>query len=297
MRKFPLLALLVVVTSLLLPQTGRAQDEVLLGALEVDLWPEYDQPDMLVIYKVTLQPESPPVPLTFRIPKVVGDPVVAIRDPEDGNLYEISYTQVVGSEWLEISFQVNTAMFQLEYYDRLPRQGLARQYKYVWPGDYDVISAAIITQQPSEASDMQFSGSVASFMGEDKLIYYAHQIGTLSKGQAYDFSLSYEKSTHTLTADKQKARPADKLPESMWNRGLPWALGVLALALIGGGVYVYWRSGQPHRGDKKPRRRKTASRADGEAGEADSGVYCHRCGRRAALNDVFCRSCGTKLRV
>ena len=34
-----------------------------------------------------------------------------------------------------------------------------------------------------------------------------------------------------------------------------------------------------------------------ETSTKESSVYCHRCGRRAALSDVFCRSCGTKLRI
>ena len=45
---------------------------------------------MLVIYKVTLQPDMEPAALTFRIPKEAGKPYqVAIRDEDDGNLYEI----------------------------------------------------------------------------------------------------------------------------------------------------------------------------------------------------------------
>ena len=112
-----------------------------------------------------------------------------------------------------------------------------------------------------------------------------------------DFSLSYQKPSNALTYEKQQVHPAGELPQSMWNRGLPWALGVLAVVLIAGGVFIYWRSGQPQAGEKKRRRRKAAAQAGGEASADESGVYCHRCGRRAALSDVFCRSCGTKLRI
>ena len=37
MRKLLVLALLITLTALILPQTGRAQDEIQLGALEVNL--------------------------------------------------------------------------------------------------------------------------------------------------------------------------------------------------------------------------------------------------------------------
>jgi len=299
MRKFSALVLLLTLTALILPQTGRAQDQVLLGALEVLLWPEYDKPEMLVIYKVTLQPDVVPAVLTFHIPIAAGKPLVAIRDEDDGNLYEADYTTQAGSEWLEVTFEATSAIFQIEYYDpRLIKQGPSRSFEYTWPGDYAVVSASIVAQQPLEASQMQFTpGEVNSFTGVDNLLYYAHPIGTLRKDQTYSFSLSYQKPSDALTFEKQQVHPAGALPQSMWTLGLPWALGVLALVLIAGGVFIYWRSGLPQAGEKKQRRRKAAAQANGETSAEESGVYCHRCGRRGALSDVFCRSCGTKLRV
>jgi hypothetical protein len=121
-------------------------------------------------------------------------------------------------------------------------------------------------------------------------------MGMLRQGQTYNFLLSYQKPTNTLTYEKQKVGIAGALPQSMWNRGLPWALGLLALVMIVGGVWVYWRSGRPQVGQKKHKRRKPAAQVSGETTE-DSGVYCHSCGRRASAGDVFCRSCGTKLRI
>jgi hypothetical protein len=299
MRKFVALVLFLTLTALILPQTGRAQDEVRLGALEVLLWPEYDRPEMLVIYQVTLQPDVVPATLTFRIPKEADKPLVAIRDEDDGNLYEADYTSQAGSEWIEVTFEATSAHFQIEYYDpRLIKQGSNRRFEFTWPGDFGVDSASIIAQQPLEASQMQFTpAEVSSFTGVDNLLYYAHQIGTLQKDQTYSFSLSYQKPSDALTFEKQQVRPAGALPQSMWTLGLPWALGVLALVLIAGGVFFYWRSGLPQAGEKKQRRRKVAAQANGETPAEESGVYCHRCGRRASLTDVFCRSCGTKLRI
>ena len=300
LRKY-ILILLLAVTALVLPQTARAQAEVQIGTLEINLWPEYDDPGMLVIYKGTLLPESLPADLTFRIPKASGGPFkVAVSGETDKNLYETVFTVQTGSEWIEVTFHVASNQFQLEYYDPgLVKQGAKRSYQYIWPGDYAVTTATIIVQQPVDSSKMQIKPeNVASFNGVDELLYYGLQAGTWKKDQTFELSLSYEKSTDALTFEKQQVHPADPLPQSMWSRGLPWALGVLALLLIGGGVFIYWRSGLPQAGDKKRRRRKpTTPAGSGETPEEDSGVYCHTCGRRAGAGDVFCRSCGTKLRV
>jgi hypothetical protein len=301
MRKLLALSLLIILTALLLPQTGRAQDEIHLGLLRVDLWPEFDRPEMLVIYNLTLAPDVIPAALTFRIPKEVGLPYKVAVWAEDGNLYEIEYAFQAGSEWGEVTFQVDNPNFQLEYYDpRLVQQGPNRTFTYTWPGDYAIITASIVVQQPADASQMEFTPgeNVTSFTGVvDDLTYYTLPLGTLAKDQVFDFSLSYQKSSPILTREKQQVHPAGDLPRSIWSRGLPWAIGVLAMLVIAAGVLIYWRAGQPEAGEKKRKRRKAAAQASGEAAVDDSGVYCHRCGRRGALNDVFCRSCGTKLRI
>jgi hypothetical protein len=299
MRKFIALILILVFSALLLPQTGRAQNEIVLQTLEVNLWPEYDQPEMLVFYLVTLQPGIVPATLTFRIPKAAGKPYnVAVR-AEDGMPYRTDYRYGVGSEWGEVTFTANTPNFQIEYYDpRLVKQGKDRSFDYTWSGDYAVLSAAIVVQRPFDASQMQFTPEAGnSFTGVDGLLYYSLQIGTLQKDQAFDFSLSYQKPSDVLTYPKRQVHPAGALPQSMWIRGLPWAFGVLAVLVIMGGVWFYWRSGQPQAGEKLRRRKKSAAQASVETTDEEGGVYCHNCGRRAALSDVFCRSCGTKLRI
>ena len=286
--------------TLALPQAGKAQADIVLATLEINLWPEYDRSDMLVIYKITLLPESVPADLTFRIPQAAGEPYKVATWAEDGNLYETPYTFSLGSEWSQVNFRANATEFQIEYYDPRLQKSVdgKHSFSYTWPGDYTVNSAAIVVQQPQDASQMQFTPSnVTSFKGVDDLVYYADQIGKLGKGQTYDFSLSYIKTTNVLTFEKQQVRPTTSLPQSMWNRGLPWALGVLALLLISGGVWIYWRSGQPQSGERRRKRRKVTSQAGGEAAVEDTGAYCHICGRRATPGDTFCRSCGTKLRV
>jgi hypothetical protein len=301
MRRLIILPLLLIMFALFQTQSGWAQSDIVLSTIEINLWPEFDHPDMLVIYKVTIPAESTQASLTFRIPKDVedGKPYKVASKLEDGNLYEAIPKIQVGSEWIEVTFVPNATEFQIEYYDQgLNKLGASRSFEYTWPGDYTVNSAAIVTQEPLDANHMTFNPpNNTSFKGENGLVYYAHPIGALRKGQNYKFSLSYQKPTNTLTNDKLDVRSAGKLPGSMWNRGLPWALGALALILIAGGMWVYWRSGLPQAaGQKKRTRRRAASPAGGEIAE-DNSVYCHSCGRRASTGDVFCRSCGTKLRI
>ena len=49
--------------------TAGAQESPSLESLAIDLWPEYDKPGVLVIYKAVLSPEvTLPAEITLRIP-------------------------------------------------------------------------------------------------------------------------------------------------------------------------------------------------------------------------------------
>ena len=53
-----ILLALVVVLTMMLPIPAKAQDDLQLSAVSVDIWPEYDQQAVLVIYHVTLSADT-----------------------------------------------------------------------------------------------------------------------------------------------------------------------------------------------------------------------------------------------
>lgn len=304
---------LVLFFSLLLAAAGganpaRAQDAPSLSALEVDLWPEYDRPSVLVIYRVTLSANaSLPVDLTLRIPASAGEPhAVAVRQA-DGGLFSVAYDRQVSGEWALISFTATMPEVQMEYYDpQLTRQDDARQYEYTWPGDYAVEAMAIQLQQPLGASELRTSPGLGSGVtGQDGLVYYTSQVGALAAGQSFKITVNYKKSGEALSAENLQVQPSAPVGSTTtgWRTQLmaflPWGLGILGVLLIVGGGLWYWQSGRRREEQPKPRRRRSALAAPPEAAapQASGDIYCHQCGKRAAPSDRFCRTCGTKLRM
>ena len=74
---------------LFVPVLTRAQQDIPFSSVEVDLWPEFDRPTMLVIYHITLPAQAKlPAPMSLRIPASVGTPnAVAAKQP-DGALVD-----------------------------------------------------------------------------------------------------------------------------------------------------------------------------------------------------------------
>jgi hypothetical protein len=284
----------------------QVQNNLTFSALEVDLWPEYDRPSVLVIYHITLPSDTElPVDLILRIPSAVGEPnAVAVRDA-NGGLLSIAYTREVNGEWSMISFTPTMPEIQVEYYDpSLVMEAGSRHYEYSWPGDYAVDSLTVEVQQPVGATDMRITPGMSSgTIKADGLTYYTSQAGSLPAGQEFGVVVDYQKSTSALSAESlqiQPSAPVSTITPARRNllAVLPWILGGLGVVLIvGGGGWWYWQSGlgKSHQPKAPRRRRKLVIAQPNEVPEGD--VYCHHCGKRALAGDRFCRTCGTRLRT
>jgi hypothetical protein len=283
-----------------------AQNEVKLNSIEVDLWPEYDRPTVLVIYRITLPATtSLPVDLSFRIPATAGEPsAVAVRqmtaEGETG-LFTIPYERQVVGDWGVISLTATLPELQLEYYDPgLVKDGETRQFEYNWPGDYAVDVLKMQVQQPLGADEMSISPSSGQGVtGSDGLVYFNKEVGALLAGQTFSLKINYKKSSDDLTAANLQVQPSAPVTITSERNNLlailPWTLGALGVILIVGGVVWYLRSGKGKEEEPSRRRHRPASSKEPEATE--SHIYCHQCGKRAGPGDRFCRMCGAKLRI
>lgn len=282
--------------------TVPAQDEMTLSSLEVDLWPEYDRPDLLVIYHATLPPQvSLPLELTFRIPLAAGEPHAVAVKQVDGALYSVNYTRQVSGEWGLITFTATTPQVQLEYYDpRLSKQGEHRRFEYQWSGDYAVDSLVIEVQQPVGASELRLTPSLGNTrQGADGLTYVTIEVGAVAKDANFNIQVDYRKSDEALSIESLQIQPSAPLSQQTLGRVnlsqiVPWLLGALGVLLMAGGGWWYWQSRQ-EKGSTRPRRRRSSAPLKVES-PLPEGVYCHQCGKRAMPGDRFCRWCGTRLR-
>ena len=301
---FKRLIILVIILFVCFPVSAQAQQVVSFSEAEVDLWPEFDQPSVLVIYRLKISSSvTLPVDLKLRIPATSGAPNAVAASLPDG-LVNIPYSREVSGDWTVLSFQATTADLQIEYYDPgLVKSGSARHFVYSWLGDYAVDSLTMQVQQPVGAKDMLISPSLGSGQtAPDGLIYYTSTIGSLKAGQGFSISVDYLKDDDTLSAQSIPIAPSGPLNQVSSGSAtllsiLPWILGAVGILLLGGGGYWYWQSGRNKGVDKpfRPRHKPAEQVTNGVPEGAE--IYCHQCGKRASTGDRFCRACGTQLRI
>lgn len=290
MRKwFVLLALLV----LLVPAPARAQTELTLESLKVTLWPEYDQPSLLVLYDFELAAGTPlPINVNIRIPRDANITAVAYAG-ETGMLNaEFSGPEEDGN-WQVISFFVQQpALYRLEYYQPLNREGGVRSFKYKWAGDYAVNNFRLEVQIPADSTSVKTTPALP-FMLESPFQSGRVSLGSLPADENYQLELQYTR-TSNETVFSSESDQVDTAPLTQDTAGrvsldnLPYYLLGVGIVLIAGAAYYFRQLNAAPAA--KPRKRAHKAAAE------ESHIYCHECGTRALTEDRFCRVCGTKLR-
>ncbi|MCK6585135.1 MAG: zinc ribbon domain-containing protein [Anaerolineales bacterium] len=295
MRK--LIPVLLMGALVALPISASAQGEAALSVVNVQFWPEYDQPSMLVI--VDFQPAaetSLPLTLNFRIPADANLIAVA-SDAGSGRFMDFPFAgPAAEGEYQTFSMLIEQNLpYRFEYYQPLSFNGDERLFSYLWDNGYAVESFQYFLLEPLDATRVELDPGNASVITSQGLNYYEGAPIQLTSDEQFVLTVKYQKTTDTLVSQAQSVQIAEPVNENTPGRmslanSLPYIIGGLGVIMILGGLMYYFQWGRSSR--SKPRRRHSQT----EAGEDSTGVYCPQCGTRAKSNDRFCRTCGTRLR-
>jgi len=133
--------------------------------------------------------------------------------------------------------------------------------------------------------------------GQDGLTNYRMEAADLKVGMPFALTIDYQRQTDALSISslpvQAASTPGPDTPGHVSMTGiLPWVLVGIGLLLIGAGIvgFVTWQRGSQM--TKAIKRQKPRQQKEGE----DEFIYCSQCGKRAQPGDVFCRTCGTRLK-
>lgn len=295
MRKLFLFFLLEIL--FVFPSLTFAQTNITLHSVNVQLWPEYDQPSMLVIVDFKVAPmTSLPVNLIFRIPNDANLIAVAVQ-AEDGNLLNAEFESPTSTGDLQ-SFVINVeqnSIYRFEYYQPLEVNGDERNFSFIWDNSYAVTSFSVSVLEPLDVKSISIEPAYVSKQIVNELNYYEGEVVKLSASEKYTLDLQYTKTTDALINTPQTVQPAQPVNEDTPGRvslsnSYPYIIGFIGIGMIVGGIVYYYRTGRVI--PKRTRRRRVIN----EEEDLKTGTYCSQCGTRAQSGDKFCRTCGAKLR-
>jgi len=307
MKRLLLLALLMAI----LAGSVQAQEKPALGSLEIALWPEFDRPEVLIIYRGQLEADVPlPTPIEIAVPARVGQPTAVAYVDEAGQRFNQQYTTRVEGDRLIVAFELATVAFQLEYYDALPMDAAGeRTYTYAYTADYDTAVLNLEFQEPPTAQGFALAPPADTvIVGGDGLNYHLLQAGALAPGDKREWTFSYAKDNADLTASSLPEQPEASAPPASTSAASGdatiWIFLVAFVVLIAVGATGYWlgHRTQPAIQAAQPAPRQQKRRGSGRGDQArrrpsvSEARFCHQCGAEVRLDSVYCHKCGTSVR-
>lgn len=280
-------------------QIGYAQTQpnIRLDSAEIRLLPEFNQPSVLVIYEIDLDPSlSVPQDLIVSVPLDAQILNVVNFTPEDRPL-ELPYQETRIGNWKDLLLSPSHHRIRIEYKDpNLVRQGNSRFYEFRWLSVYPVSALSVVVRQPLGAS--QINSEIPLTPIEDRFegdAYYSADFGAIPPGELMTFSFSYTKTIGELAYPALIVKPAKPIDETTLGRTpspesvILWLI-VASLAMgVTFGLYYWWirtnvadQSERIHQGVGLMNPEKQTS-------------FCHECGMRSNPGDSFCSNCGTEL--
>lgn len=309
MKRISLILILGLLSLVLggLPSGAAAQETPELASLSIALWPEFDRPEMLVIYQGALAPGTPlPAAVEIRIPARVGRPTAMAFLSDAGERLNQQYTTRVEGEALVVSFELASLSFQLEYYDALPASAEGqREYTFAYTADYAIADLSIEFQVPRTAEDLVVEPQVGeSQAATDGLVYHYINVGAVEAGEALSWTFRYAKDDETLTNPPGSLPAAQTaVPAGTGGTGgggdstlLTFVVAFVALLGVGGAAFWLGRSTRPAAGEAAVRASREGLGRSGQRQALDA-AFCHKCGAELRSDADFCHKCGAPVRT
>lgn len=296
MRKW--LLVLMMGALFVFPSLTFAQTDVKLTGMSVQLWPEYDQPSMLVITDFRVSADTQlPAQVAFRIPQDANLVAVAAYAADGSLINAVFDGPNVEGEWQVFTITLDSTAARFEYYQPIIFNGNQRIFSYLWDGTYAVDAFDIRVLEPADTTSLTTTPELASIEQKDGLKYFHDDPVKLASGEQFTLNLEYQKTSDTLIASSQGVLPVAPVDENTTgrvslNNYLPYVIGGLGVIMIVGGFVYYWQSGRRNSGKKSRRRQHVPV----EQEESPGDIYCAQCGARAHGGDRFCRTCGSRIR-
>ena len=267
---------------------GQAQEATaFVKHLEVALWPEYDRPAMLVIYRFELAPDtSLPARVALPIPADVGRPNAVAWLGTDGVLYDAAFILQPAGDWSVVQVEMSdTRTGQLEYYAAMDISGTIRSFLFEWPPGFELREMAYEVQEPVAATELIVNPAPDhAGPGDFGLNYLTAILGPQAGDRALAISVTYKNAAGTLSIEALQPLGVAQVDAQAGNLDLlPLLVYAAGIAILGGGVYYLAFT--------RRRRNRTTDLV-----LQASTVYCYQCGTAARNRDVYCRQCGEKLR-
>ncbi len=314
-RAWPLLAGLVFLSLWYVPhvQAQNAPADDRLADLSIQVRPEFDQPNVLVMYNGEVASKDQyPRDVSVLIPKDAELAATAYVGANEDLLNTDPPTQQdAGDGFTRVTFKLPAPKFQVEFYYN-PLQGAPdKKMDFVYKAAQAADQVELQILEPLKADKFTtVPASVVQTSNTHNFKYHNFNYASVTAGQVLKIQISYTKtdpnpSMASITPPASAAPAAPAEPASSPLTSAPAILIGAALALIALGGFVWWSRRRqiwadaqvPGSDAHRKNRRPGGAGAKRPVRSAPAAGFCPQCGRALTTDDNFCPRCGAKRRT
>lgn len=291
----PNLSIILILFMLTPINTGFAQEPAsVIDALDIEIWPDYDKPSVLVLLTGTLPSDTRlPASVTLPLPGTAQLNAVARIDGNDGVMRDDIFSSPDPSG--RLTFITPDLRFRVEYYLPYSVNENQRSFDYSWLAAITVNNLQIRVQRPTSASTLNTEPAAANIVRSgDGFDYHIFPAGAVPAGQPFSLHVDYNMTSAQLSAASLPPpnTGVQSSPLSVTSRtgpGINWAL----FAIVTGGLIIVaaliWQIAT-----RRPSP-NTRNIADSGIKKQSRARFCRNCGEPIDEGDRFCAGCGSKL--
>lgn len=255
--------------------------ETIIEKVFLELRPEYDREDLLVVYTILLKDnQNFPINLSVKIPTSSGGPS-AVWEVVDGQPVETTYETSESGNWISVDIQTNSPMVYLDYYDTdFYVLEFQHNFNFNYPPGLYAEEVELMIWQPPFSENFQASVVFDEILTDDNGNLF-HVI-TFDSDQLDDLNIEF-------SYDAVIAEISDDDSEFFWMDALPYVIGLIGLSVLVYGIYKLNFKNQNKSKLKKKRNRSKSN-------STSKTKFCHKCGNQMKTSDSFCSECGEKNR-
>lgn len=283
----------------------------------LSVYPEYDDPRLLVMLEGNITGVDAPALVRFLVPLGAEMYSAGSKDAQGkytGGPPNRKASSVLG--WDEISYELKTETFRVEYYTDeivgLPDKSISYDFRFLYP----ISDLRVIVQQPLKAQNLAVvPNGTATNEGQFKVQTFNFTNLTPDPANPLHFDISYTKSDLNPSIQSTSGNSSGNLPSSGTNS----SLGLITLITVGvvvTAMVFFWLGGKKkhkpgytaqrpppraerRRGSQAQKRTETKviAKRQARAQEAKPGTdeFCYQCGSPVDSSAKFCPACGNKL--
>lgn len=183
-----------------------AADDLSIGRMRVMIWPEYDDPSVLVVYDGRFSDDSKfPTVTDFLIPKgaIIND--ICSLSPGGQHfcqLYDVSKGGSYDTVHLSLPFSNFYVSFHLAPIDL---DKAKRRIEYVIKANHPIERMEVDIQQPLRSTEFAISPSSGTVSREKGFDHFAYTLEEIAKGEDRIFKIGYVKETRAPSVDVKYA--------------------------------------------------------------------------------------------